>query len=124
MVDKILSRVERTKTNWWTHFKKSVNISNNYKYYQIPENLKYRYPSPGSCELGKEDNPNLYKIHWKTPYRDSQFNIRLKERRDVIGDENTVHMISKKYGHGIPELDPNNPEDAEILLQQQPDFDG
>ena len=49
MVDKILKRIETTNKNMWTHFKKSTNISNNYKYYEIPPNLKYRYPAPGSC---------------------------------------------------------------------------
>ena len=120
MVDKILTRVERTKANWWTHLKKSVNISNNYKYYEIPENLKYRYPSPGSCEQAREDHPNLYKVHWKTPFRESQYNIRPKEKR--ITPEDGENWLSKSYGKGLPELDPNNPNDAETLQQQEPDW--
>ena len=83
--------------------KKSVNISNNYKYYDFHPNLKYRYPAPGSCELAKKDHPNLYKKHWKTPYRYSQFNIRPKEKFEDFG-ETTVNYIST-----MPELDPNNP---------------
>lgn len=49
MVDKILKRIEVTKTNWWTHLKRQSNIGNSYKYYEIPPNLMYRYPAPGSC---------------------------------------------------------------------------
>lgn len=123
MVDKILARVERTKTNWWTHLKKASNISNNYKYYEIPENLKYRYPSPGSCDPAKEDHPNLYKIHWKTPFRESPYNIRPKEKRPEIGWDDGENWISKTYGKGLPELDPNNPNDAETLMQQDPKWD-
>ena len=123
MVDKILSRVERTKANWWTHLKKASNISPNYKYYEIHENLKYRYPSPGSCEQAKYDHPNLFKIHWKTPYRESQYNLRPKEKRPEIGWDDGENWISKKYGQGLPELDPLNPHDAETLQQQEPKWD-
>ena len=71
MVDKILKRIETTNKNMWTHFKKSTNISNNYKYYEIPPNLKYRYPAPGSCQPTQADQPHLFKKHWKTPFRRS-----------------------------------------------------
>lgn len=47
-----------------------------HKYYDIPKEIKYRYPAPGSCPLDVEDHPNLYKKHWKTPFRHSPYNIR------------------------------------------------
>ena len=71
MVDKILKRIETTNKNMWAHFKKSTNISNSYKYYEIPPNLKYRYPAPGSCQPTQADQPHLFKKHWKTPFRRS-----------------------------------------------------
>ena len=117
MVDKILARVEATQKNWWTHLKKSVNISNNYKYYEFHPNLKYRYPAPGSCEMTAHDRPHMFKKHWKTPFRYSQYNIRQIEKVKTLEDR-SEHWISS-----LPDLDPNNPADAELLLSYQPKID-
>lgn len=92
-------------------------MSNSYKYYQIPPNLKYRYPAPGSCDLAKEDHPNLFKSHWKTPYRESEFNIRIKEKI-ITDEENTDNFTSP-----IQDYDPNDPDDKLLLLNQQPKWD-
>jgi len=46
-----------------------------YNYYKPPPEIKYRYPAPGSAPHDQNDHPNLYKAHWKTPYRESPYNI-------------------------------------------------
>ena len=118
MVDKILKRIEVTKQNWWTHLKKQSNISNSYKYYEIPPNLKYRYPAPGSCEPTTTDQPHLFKKHWKTPFRRSQYNIRPQEKfADWSEDQERTISHNK-------ELDPSDPRDHELMLQYQLDKEG
>jgi hypothetical protein len=73
-MDKVTTKLNLTRLNWWSAFKQSLNIKG-YDYYKHPDELKYRYPAPGSCPKLPEDHPNLYKQHWKTPYRDSPYNI-------------------------------------------------
>jgi hypothetical protein len=73
-MEKALSKVNRTRLNWWDAFKKGIKIPG-YEYYQPPPEIKYRYPAPGSCPLDRSDHENLYKKNWKTPYRESPFNI-------------------------------------------------
>lgn len=73
-MDKVVGRLNQTRHNWWEAFKLSISIKG-YKYYVMPPELKFRYPAPGSCPLDEVDHPNLYKNHWKTPYRDSNYNI-------------------------------------------------
>ena len=46
-----------------------------YNYYKPPPELKYRYPAPGSHAIDRESYPNVFKKHWKTPYRESPYNI-------------------------------------------------
>lgn len=57
--------------------------------------------------------PHLFKKHWKTPFRDSQFNIRAFERT-MTQEENTEHFIS-----GIPDMS----ENPKIAGAQQPSHD-
>lgn len=57
-----------------------VNIKG-YEYYNIPGEIRMRYPAPGSVALDEVSYPHLFKKHWKTPFRDSQFNIRRKEKK-------------------------------------------
>ena len=116
MVDKIVKSVHTTRKNWWEAFKMACNI-HGYNYYEIPPELRYRYPAPGSCALEEVDHPNLYKKHWKTPFRDSVFNIRQKEKK-VSHEVNTQHIISE-----FPTLDLSNPLHAEIAKEQQGNFD-
>jgi hypothetical protein len=64
-----------------------------YEYYKIPEEIRFRYPAPGSVALDDSSYPHLFKKHWKTPFRDSHFNIRPLEKK-LEQDENTKHYIS------------------------------
>jgi hypothetical protein len=80
MVDKVIYKVKRNNHAMWDAFKASVNL-HGYKYYDIPPEIRYRYPAPGSCSNDKHNQPHLYKHHWKTPFRDSPYNIRPIEKR-------------------------------------------
>lgn len=82
-----------------------------YNYYKIPPELKYRYPAPGSVALDKQSYPHLFKKHWKTPYRESPYNIQKKERRPTTA-ENVEQFVSEK-----PELDANDPIHAMIMRE-------
>lgn len=89
-----------------------------YNYYKPPPELKYRYPAPGSHAIDRESYPNVFKEHWKTPYRESPYNIQKKEKR-VSNDDNTVTFVSE-----LPKLDPSDAVDAAILREQQPSYAG
>jgi hypothetical protein len=47
-----------------------------YEYYEYPDEIRFRYPAPGSVALDDSSYPHLFKKHWKLPFRDSHFNIR------------------------------------------------
>ena len=64
-----------------------------YEYYQAPDEIRYRYPAPGSVALDETSYPHLFKKHWKTPFRDSPYNIRRKEKKITMA-ENTKNYIS------------------------------
>lgn len=100
-MDKIVGKLNQTRANWWEAFKLGISIKG-YKYYKPPPELKYRYPAPGSCALDESDHPNLYKAHWKTPYRESPYNIQKKER--PIKDDENVEVSASSF----PEFDPND----------------
>ena len=110
MVDKLMTKVKATRNTWFEAFRMGVSVKGHY-YYEIPEQIKYRYPAPGSCPLDKVDHPNLFKKHWKTPFRESPYNIRQKEKTYTTA-ENTDHFIQE-----IPTLDPeNNFSDSKVAL--------
>lgn len=113
-MDKILKRVKKVRNNWSEAFKVSVNI-HGYNYYDLPGELRYRYPAPGSCALDKTSHLHLFKNHWKVPFRDSHFNVRAIPLKTTWPDE-TDHYISE-----FPSLDPNNEDHAELLKEPQPD---
>jgi len=92
MVDKIVNKVYQTRNNWYSAFKSSIQIKG-YKYYEIPGELRYRYPSPGSVAMDEVSYPHLYKKHWKISFKESPHNIRRKEVK-VRQSENTEHVIS------------------------------
>ena len=95
----------------------SVSVKG-HDYYEIPEEIKYRYPAPGSCPLDQSDHPNLYKKHWKTPFRESNYNIRQKEKTYTTA-ENTDHFIAK-----IPAFDSADGDFERLAnLQQAPNTD-
>ena len=113
-MDKVYLRLNATRHNWWEAFKLSISIKG-YKYYKPPPELKYRYPAPGSAPLDEVDHPNLYKNHWKTPYRDSHYNIQKKER--PITDLENVEV----YASSTPEFSPNDYYDELITREMLPD---
>jgi|EP00353_Schmidingerella_taraikaensis_P011012 hypothetical protein len=87
-------------------------------YYEIPKEIKYRYPAPGSAPLDRVDHPNLFKKHWKTPFRHSPYNIRMKEK--TYGAENAEQFVPE-----LPTLDPSKSEFERLAsLQQLPDLEG
>lgn len=63
------------------------------------------------------DHPNLYKAHWKTPYRDSQFNIQKKEK-PITDEENTEY-----YAQSYPEFDPTDYHDRLVMREMFPSED-
>ncbi len=72
-----------------------------YGYYKLPAELKYRYPAPGSAH-DEVDHPHLYKKHWKTPYRESPYNIHKKDK--IFPDDVNLEISSSSF----PEFDPTN----------------
>lgn len=100
-MDKIAGKINQTRLNWWEALKLGMSIKG-YEYYKAPPELKYRYPAPGSSPLDENDHPHLYKKHWKTPYRESNYNIQKKEKKMTIA-ENVEMSIS-----AFPEFNPND----------------
>lgn len=110
-MDKVAHKLNQTRINWWQAIKLGVNLKG-YNYYKPPPELKYRYPAPGSHAIDQESYPNVFKKHWKTPYRESPYNIQKKERR-VTNDDNTVTYVSE-----LPIYDASDAVDAAILKEQ------
>ena len=50
MVDRLVAKARKTRTNWWEAFKLAGRVRG-HEYYKIPAEIKYRYPAPGSCPL-------------------------------------------------------------------------
>jgi len=98
MVDRVVNAVKKSRADMWGAFKRGISITG-YRYYDIPPEIKYRYPAPGSCDLSVEDHPNLYKNDWKTPYRMSDYNISKPEVTirddDPMSAENCYAFIPK-----------------------------
>ena len=112
-MDKVLGKVNQTRLNWYNAFKNGVNLKG-YGYYKPPAELKYRYPAPGSAPLDEVD----HKKHWKTPFRESPYNIQKKEK--LITDEENVELFTS----AIPEFDPNDHFDSLVLREQMPQLTG
>lgn len=118
-IERLVSQAQKTQKNWFEAFKAAGNL-HGYNYYEIPPELRYRYPAPGSCHHTKTDMPNLFKKHWKTPFRDSQFNIRGEERYPSVAEQ-FDHEIS-----GLVELNAEGQFgelDKVLALDQQPKTD-
>jgi hypothetical protein len=88
---KAVNKALNVKNNWYGAFCDFVSIKG-YEYYKIPENIRYRYPAPGSVPLDSKSYPHLFKRHWKTPFRDSSFNIRCKDKLIPIEDNVRYHL--------------------------------
>jgi len=95
----VAKRLNLTRKNWYEAFKMGMMIKG-YEYYEAPGEIRYRYPAPGSVALDDSSYPHLFKKHWKTPFRDSHFNIRQQEKQLLV-EENTQHYIS-----GLVQWDP------------------
>lgn len=99
-----VGKVKQSRENMWNSFKAFCRLRG-YKYYDIPKELKYRYPAPGSVPHTQADKPHLYKLHYKTPFKESHYNIRDKPLLDTY--ESTFEV------QGYPaELDMTNPYEA------------
>lgn len=111
-MDKVISKVKSVRYNVWEDFKKFMRIPG-YKYYEMPKELKFRYPAPGSVPRDQKNRPSLYKHDYKTAFIDSEYDIRRKPVKldSRFGEEHTIHHqgISKR------ELDPENPIHANVL---------
>ena len=79
MSSRLVAKVKQTRHNWWEQFKVFCSLKG-YKYYKPPPELKYRYPAPGSCMPTEEDRSNYFKNDWKTPFRDSEYNVRALDK--------------------------------------------
>lgn len=112
-MDKVLNKVNQTRLNWWQAFKLGISLKG-YDYYKPPPEIKYRYPAPGSVPHDEVDHPNLYKKHWKTPYRDSTYFIQKKEKK--VDDDTNAEMLMSS----IPSFDPTDYFDQLILREQIP----
>ena len=99
MVDRVVKAVKKGRGDMWDAFKKTISITG-YKYYEPPEGIKYRFPSPGSCSLDVADHPNLYKNDWKTPFRTSEYNVSKVEW--AYDDEDPRQAIN--YVGALPKI--------------------
>ena len=121
MADKLLKAAQRARQDMWKSMKNGVWI-HGYEYYKPPEEISYRYPAPGSCPLDESDHPNLYKNDWKTPFRNSEYNIaRIETKYDDDDPRQATSYISAK-----PSFDTTGKRghyDQNILNQQQPSSD-
>ena len=104
-----MKRAYKARDNWWGAVKAGVNL-HGYFYYDIPPNLRYRYPAPGSCALDEVSQPHMWKKDWKTPFRNSPFNIRPQEK-EITMAENTESFVTF-----IPEWDENTEIGRKVLL--------
>lgn len=77
MADKLVSAVKKSRADVWKAFKKGISIQG-YKYYEPPQEVKYRYPAPGSVMLDPADKRFL-KLDWKTPYKSTNYYVRWHE---------------------------------------------
>ena len=109
-MDKVVSKIKNVRVNWWEAFKEFWRLPG-YHYYQMPKELKFRYPAPGSCPRTEADRPNLYKKDWKMSFKDSQYNIRPIKKMQTYEDRSKFYY----YGGGPLKLDPNNPKHKEVL---------
>lgn len=106
-MDKIVGGIKRARRTVWNDFKDFLK-NPGYKYYEMPKELKFRYPAPGSVAEKEDFINNCDKTDWSTPYEKSGYNIRPHAPEEIPEPE-----ISTR-GHKV-KLDPNNPEHAKIL---------
>lgn len=59
MADKIFKAAKKARLDAWGAFKRGINL-HGYEYYKPPDEIKYRYPAPGSCPLDANDHHHMY----------------------------------------------------------------
>lgn len=115
-MDKLVKFAKKSRADVWDAFGNAISIPG-YKYYTPPEQLKYRYPAPGSCPLDITDHPNLYKNDWKTPFRHSDYNVK---RIEVVEDD--FHPETADNWNNVePTYNLDNPRNAkydQVLLNE------
>jgi hypothetical protein len=104
MADKLVNAVKKSRADVWSAFKKGISIQG-YKYYQPHQEVKYRYPAPGSVALDENDKRHLEKIDWKTPYKNTTYYVR--PTTPLPDDEDPA--ITTNYTSAIPNLDNSHP---------------
>ena len=118
-MDKVAKFVSKSRKDAWSAFKSGISIKG-YEYYQPPDEIKYRYPAPGSCSMDPSDHFNLYKDDWKRPFRQSEYNIRPIELKYADDDPRQAQSYISRY----PNLDGKHPRegkyDQAILNEAQP----
>ena len=123
-VKKAYAHAKDVRNNWYTAFKGGIAMKG-YEYYKIPDNIRYRYPAPGSVPLDDRSYHHLFKKHWKTPFRDSHFNIRTKDNM-ISFEENCDASLSHRpdVSH-IPQLAgaANQPTFDDLTIDEEK-FDG
>jgi len=97
MADKLVNAVKKSRADVWSAFKKSISLQG-YKYYQPPQEIKYRYPAPGSVALDEADKRFQEKLDWKTPYKNTNYYVRPTE--PLPDDEDPA--ITTNHISGIP----------------------
>lgn len=108
-MERAVSLVKKVRHNWWEGFKDFWRIKG-YHYYEMPKELKYRYPAPGSWKLTEEDRPYLFKNDWRNSFKDSPYNIRDKHKPVRPFDKYDHYADFKDY-----ELDPSKPTHQAVL---------
>ena len=104
MADKIVKAVKKSRAGVWSAFKKGVSLQG-YKYYDAPQEIKYRYPAPGSVALDEADKRFQTKLDWKTPYKNTNYYVRPTE--PLIDYEDPA--ITQAYVSSIPQFDGKHP---------------
>lgn len=108
-MERIITKVKTVRHNWWEAFKQAIKLRG-YEYYKGPKEIKFRYPAPGSVPQDMKSRPNLYKHDWKTPFKESTFDIRAKDVRTDIANQYQAYIEGKEHV-----LDPKNPQHFNVL---------
>jgi len=120
MADKLVKAVKKSRADMWSAFKTGISITG-YRYYKPHDEIKYRYPAPGSCAFDELDKAHMYKLDWKTPFRTIEYNVRPIE---LVYDDDDPRMAINHVSQ-IPEFDDTHPRfgkyDAVALAHTAPE---
>jgi len=103
-MDKLKNFALKAQKDAWVAMKGTYKIKG-YEYYEMPQELKYRYPAPGSCAMDPDDHFNLYKDDWKRPFRQSEYNIRAIE---LQYDDDDPRQARSYISKPPPTFDPSH----------------